>query len=292
MDGKFTDGLVPDHLKELWQSVEQGELERARFVEIEAELKARMAEEWASAMGSHSPRALLPCLAQEIADYKQTDDLASVEKRMRQGTALLRDEWLGNVETDNPEEVIRFYDASDTYIYELMWWHTLQEDESPLAYVNALHLARAHHCHSHLDFGAGVGSGSILFAQNGFETDAADISATMLDFSRWRLEMRNIPADFIDLKSGPLPDEKYDFVTSMDVFEHVLDPAAEVDKLNAAIKPGGILFGRFHSDIDPERPQHIVQDFTPAFNRLAHHGFAEVWKDEWLYGHQAFQKHA
>ena len=41
---------------------------------------------------------------------------------------------------------------------------------------------------------------------------------------------------------------------------------------------------------DVNRPQHIVQDFEPTFERLRSLGFTEVWRDAWLWGHRVFQK--
>jgi hypothetical protein len=31
-------------------------------------------------------------------------------------------------------------------------------------------------------------------------------------------------------------------------------------------------------------------DFAPTFHKLDELGFVEVWRDEWLWGHQVFQK--
>ena len=76
----------------------------------------------------------------------------------------------------------------------------------------------------------------------------------------------------------------------MDVFEHLVDPVKTVNELSEALRPGGFLFGRFHAEIDEDRPQHIVQDFGPVFARLSDLGFVQVWQDEWLWGHQVFQK--
>ena len=47
---------------------------------------------------------------------------------------------------------------------------------------------------------------------------------------------------------------------------------------------------KFDCEVDPERPEHIVQDFQPVFDRFAELGFKEVFRDEWLWGHQVFQK--
>jgi len=175
-------------------------------------------------------------------------------------------------------------------MYELIWWHSLRDDASPLAYVTALHLAQQRGCRRYLDFGAGVGSGGILFAHHGFDVTLADISSTLLQFTSWRLGRRNLHATYIDLKTSSLTRDAFDFVTAMDVFEHLVDPVSTVEQLSGALKPGGFLFARIAAEPDVDRPQHIVHDFEPTFARLRSLGFTEVWRDAWLWGHQVFQK--
>ncbi len=141
-----------------------------------------------------------------------------------------------------------------------------------------------------LDFGCGVGARSLLFQAHGFDTCAADISSLMLDFTKSRLQQRGLQPAITDLKEAQLPEDAFDVVTAMDVFEHVQDPAETVAQLAPSIRTGGILFGRFAADIDPERPSHIATDFEPAFERLAELGFSLLWEDRWLWGHRAYQK--
>ena len=129
-----------------------------------------------------------------------------------------------------------------------------------------------------------------LLARHGFDVTLGDISSPLLEFCRWRLTQRGLPATYLDLKSASLPPERFDLITAMDVFEHLADPVATVDSLWQALKPGGVLFGRFAAEPDAERPMHIVEDFEPTFARLRALGCVEVWRDEWLWGHQAFQK--
>jgi len=76
----------------------------------------------------------------------------------------------------------------------------------------------------------------------------------------------------------------------MDVFEHLSEPEKTVEMLAKSLQPGGILFGRFAAEEDANRPSHIARDFQPTFDRLAGLGFTEIWRDEWLGGHQAFRK--
>jgi len=175
-------------------------------------------------------------------------------------------------------------------LYELMWWHSLGEDTDPLGYVTALYFAQQHGCRSYLDFGAGVGAGGILFARHGFEVTLADISSALLGFSKWRLNLRQLEGAYIDLKAQGFPREAFDFVTAMDVFEHLFDPAGALEDLGRAMKPGAYLFARLQADANEDRPLHIVKDFKPVFKRLGALGFKEVWRDDWVWGHHVFQK--
>jgi 2-polyprenyl-3-methyl-5-hydroxy-6-metoxy-1,4-benzoquinol methylase len=213
-----------------------------------------------------------------------------VERRCQAAVNTVKDEWTDDATRGDIRAIVEFYDHSPAMIYELMWWHTLVDDQSPLAYVTALEFAMQKGCRSHLDFGAGVGAGSILFGRGGMETASADISATLQAFSRWRLDLRKLPARSIDLKTSALPERSFDFVTAMDVFEHLPDPVRTVEELDGALRPGGYLFARLHAEKDEQRPQHIVMDFGPTLRKLEALGFAEVWRDEWLWGHQVFQK--
>ncbi len=54
--------------------------------------------------------------------------------------------------------------------------------------------------------------------------------------------------------------------------------------------PGWKRRDRFHTDEDDDRAQHIVRDFEPTFQKLASLGFEQVWEDDWLWGHKAFQR--
>jgi len=92
------------------------------------------------------------------------------------------------------------------------------------------------------------------------------------------------------LKTSELPAAKYDFITAMDVFEHIAEPEKAVEPVAVALRPGGILFGRFGVEPDENRPFHIARDFAQMFERLAELAFEECWRDDRLWGHQAFRK--
>ena len=221
--------------------------------------------------------------------YVDCANLVEIRRRCTEAVARLKGEWDAKVTRGDRQSIERFYDETETTIYELMWWHTLSDDPSPLAYVTALHFARQRGCRSYLDFGAGVGSGAILFARHGFDVTLADISSPLLRFSGWRLDRRALSTTRVDLKTARLPRHAFDFVTAMDVFEHLVDPEGTVEQLSEVLRPGGFLYARIASEADPDRPQHIVQNFEPTFDRLRALGFVHVWEDEWLWGHKVFR---
>ena len=172
--------LLPDELTDLWQSVEQHELSVEAFTREQERLLAQYRQTWEDALLLQGHRDLRQSLLTELGLYTQCSDLAEIERRCTQAVATLKQEWQATVRSDERQSIERFYDESRTTMYELMWWHSLRDDASPLAYVTALHFAQQRGCRRYLDFGAGVGSGGILFAHHGFDVTLADISSTLL----------------------------------------------------------------------------------------------------------------
>lgn len=282
--------LLPDLLKDLWKSVENNHMTRSEFGAEQERLIDGYRAIWTQALLLGTWTDLRESLLAELIQYSGCGDQEEIQQRCAQALSDVRSEWKAMVSGPSRESIEQFYHESQAMLYELMWWHTLCEDLSPLAYVVALRFAQGHGCQRFLDFGAGVCSGPILFARDRFDVSVADISSPMLDFGRWRFDLRKLNARFIDLKAESLPADTFDFVAAMDVFEHLVDPVGAADDLWRALNSGGFLFGRFHADVDEERPHHIVQDFGPTLRHLHELGFVEVWKDEWLWGHQVFQK--
>jgi cyclopropane fatty-acyl-phospholipid synthase-like methyltransferase len=284
------EALVPSRLKALWAEVDTGRLTSEQCYARQQEWIGGYAEIWADGLLLPGENDLKHSLCVELGKLEGCDNLAEIERRCRSALRKMKEEWNAGFSEGDAEFAVKYYDKSTHYPYELMWWHTLAEDQSPLAYVAALHLALQNGFKNSLDFGAGVGSGGLLFFRHGFTIALADVSSTLLDFSRRRLEARGIPATFIDLKTNELPAGKYDFITAMDVFEHIAEPEKAVEPVAGALRSGGILFGRFSVEPDEDRPSHIARDFGPTFDRLAELGFEECWRDDWLWGHQAFRK--
>jgi 2-polyprenyl-3-methyl-5-hydroxy-6-metoxy-1,4-benzoquinol methylase len=283
--------LGPDQLNELWQAVERKEASEDEYARAEERMLDAYTAVWRQALLLEGHADLQESLLWELSRYVGCADLAEIRRRCQGAVHAIKDGWneKANRSTDRTA-VEEFYDHNQAMLYELMWWHSLGEDTDPLGYVTALHFARQHGCRSYLDFGAGVGAGGILFARHGFEVTLADISSALLGFSKWRLDLRMLEGKDIDLKAQGFPREAFDFVTAMDVFEHLFDPVGAMEALGRAMKPGAYLFARLQADANEDRPLHLVKDFKPVFKCLGALGFNEVWRDNWVWGHHVFQK--
>ena len=284
------DKPLPVRLREMWLSGTQKGMSREEFAVMQQRELDQLAAIWTRALQLPGRDDFVDSSLHELGRWRGINDLAIVRERCENALRCLKLRWERSVREVDARYVERYYEEADEYIEELMWWHTLVDDNSPLAYVVALEFASSAGCKTCLDFGSGVGSGALLFRSQGFDVTLADISRMMLSFCKYRFDARGLDASFINLKQSKLPKTGFDFITAMDVFEHLVDPAETVDLLHHCLKPGGYIYGRFASEVDPARPEHIVQDFQPVFDRFAELGFQEIFRDEWLWGHQVFQK--
>jgi len=64
-------------------------------------------------------------------------------------------------------------------------------------------------------------------------------------------------ADVIDLRHEALPEDRFDLISAIDVFEHLAEPAAALTTLARALRPGGTIFLHFPVGADPSHPMHL-----------------------------------
>ncbi|WP_372426917.1 class I SAM-dependent methyltransferase [Salinarimonas chemoclinalis] len=99
-----------------------------------------------------------------------------------------------------------------------------------------------------LDVGTGTGAFAAAFAEargpgGPISLDLLDKSLPMLDEAARRLADAGLACRLIpgELGVGPLPAGTYDAVLCGHVVEHLPDPAAGLETLRAALRPGGLL---------------------------------------------------
>ena len=281
--------LLPDCLQVIWEEVDTGRRTLEQATDEQERLLGEYRKTWSQALLRHNETDLRTSLLQEIAAFYEIADLSEIERRCTTAVETMRDEWHEHIDPQQRASIESFYNSA-TYIYDLMGWHSLREDNGPLAYVLGLEIARERGVKQCLDFGSGVGSGALLFDRAGIEMSLADISTTLLDFSRWRFSQRGLSAQCYNLQLNSLPTGSFDMILAMDVFEHLTDPETTVELLHRALRPGGLLFARIQVEEAGEHPQHIVRDFEPTFAHMRELGLVETWRDAWLWGHQLFEK--
>ena len=150
--------LLPDRLKEIWERVDTGELTAETAQQWEESLLNRSRATWTAALLREGEVDLKHSLLRELATYLGEDDVGVIEARCRAIGQELRDDWQRIVAREGSildRAVLRPEPGAS---FELTWWHTLVDDQTPLAYVLALEFARRHPGRRYLDFGAGIGS--------------------------------------------------------------------------------------------------------------------------------------
>jgi len=174
-----------------------------------------------------------------------------------------------------PDEIKNFYRTTQSYTFEHVWWHATDTTTNSIN-VELLRYAQQIGASRYLDFGSGVGSNAILFGLHGFTVTLADISPAMLEFARWRLQRRGINAELIDLNQRELPGEQFDFVTAVDVFEHLPCPENELRQLRQAIRVGGVLAFNCRTGEDDDRPMHVLKSERQVWQALRSCGFRQT----------------
>jgi ubiquinone/menaquinone biosynthesis C-methylase UbiE len=96
-------------------------------------------------------------------------------------------------------------------------------------------------CSSALDVGCGVGRFSRLLARHSNQVIAVDLSPGMVEVARETSKgYSNIDFQVADIREYPLPDETFDYITSIATLHH-LPMEATLIRLKRSLKIGGIL---------------------------------------------------
>ncbi|MBN9390859.1 MAG: class I SAM-dependent methyltransferase [Chloroflexi bacterium] len=199
-------------------------------------------------------------------------------------------EWNSGDRT-TPEGLQDFYNNQTSWIFDTMWYHAAQYyGEMPAESVEiALGLGHIYPG-KHLDFGAGPGSSSLFFYKLGWEVYQADISHTMQEFAKWRLNRHNVKATFYDTSREQLPDQTFDLITAFDVMVHIPNAVDTIRSLAQALQPGGYLV--FNIDNQPLTPEirsylaHFYDQQYPILKHVRRLGFRKCAKISYFHVYQ------
>jgi mycofactocin system glycosyltransferase len=229
---------------------------------------------WAAALTLPDQPDLHTSLVAELAEYLG-QPAASVAERCRNAAAAVAQSWR-EAAPATPEAISAFYRQTDGYLFDLTWWHTLREDASALVQAEALQTALTQRACTVLDFGSGIGSLGLLMAQHGLAVTLADINPHLNAYARWRFERRGLSVQWIDMPQNTrtgssLPAERFDFISAVDVLEHLPDPEAALAELSRALRPGGTLFIHLPPAPDSAHPMHLWHDPRLLLRQLHRH---------------------
>ena len=200
----------------------------------------------------------------ELQQYFPQRPAVEIKDTFDRSKALFAEHWhRKDVDTASEEAIVDFYNSTDLEIFELMKWHaSVEAGESlaPLNYFAALEIAAHNGLMDYLDFGSGVGSAGILLARRGLNVTLADVSDPLLSFVRFRMRLRGLQANYIDLKVEQLPREHFDILTCFDVIEHVREPLETLRLLRDGLRTGGYLVLNIPYEEDEDHPMHIMHD--------------------------------
>jgi 2-polyprenyl-3-methyl-5-hydroxy-6-metoxy-1,4-benzoquinol methylase len=221
--------------------------------------ESRLAELWQRALDPDA-RGLPIAIATDLSSFTG-ETVETVMERMARGMDDFKQQWERSaIDVRDPESVAAFYRDQIVEAYELAQWHCgLATGHVPLNYARAALFAQELGAKSILDFGCGIGSGSLALLATGAEVHSADIAQNLLRLTGHRLSRRSHSPVLIDLNGATKPrSHYYDLITCFDVLEHVPDQLATVRELAGYLKQGGRLIANFAEDsTHPERPMHI-----------------------------------
>jgi ubiquinone/menaquinone biosynthesis C-methylase UbiE len=98
-----------------------------------------------------------------------------------------------------------------------------------------------------LDAGSGNGALSIAFAEAGAKVSGVEIEPELVDIANRQAIACHVSPKFhvYDGKKLPFPDNSFDSVISVSVFEHVDDPGMYLKEIWRVLKPSGFLYIAF-----------------------------------------------
>src|SRR5262249_20901246 len=137
--------LGPELVDRLWQSVERKEVSEEEYALQEEKMLDAYLSVWRQALLLEGYADLKESLLSELSRYLGCADLAEIRRRCQGAVKAIKEAWHEKTNRISDRAAVEeFYNHNQAMLYELMWWHSLDEDTDPLGYVTALHFAQQH----------------------------------------------------------------------------------------------------------------------------------------------------
>jgi len=228
--------------------------------------RAELLEIWRSVLAAGEPGDPKVAVVAELAEYFEIDRSEALE-RCVEYVAYSDAEW-EDQDRSTADDLIDYWSRRSP-IFGILMSHALQfTEEHPASSVDIAETLAGRAPGRLLDYGVGPATSSMFFETLGWEVLGADVSATMLDFARWRAARRDSSCEFIDLRDDDPPVGEFDVVVALEVMAHVPDIPATLTQMRDSLRPGGILI--FNVYAPPPGPGTSGHLFVGNYHVLRH----------------------
>lgn len=191
------------------------------------------------------------------------EDSASVRERLREeferpGTNVARSfKEAGLKRYSWSDDLIRFYETTDAFLYELVIWNRNRIKRQMRRWVaKRVGNLGGESCEV-LSIGDGLGFDSLHLAQSGHRVTYFEVPGYSESFAR---RVFDEAGESITVLTDPseIPQGRFDVVVCLDVLEHVPDPPGMVASIASYLREGGLLIvhAPFYM-IHPANPTHL-----------------------------------
>lgn len=252
-----------------------GEAEVGTFAALDraADLTAVPIRGWTHCLIRPGYQSLYRSMVAELAEFLG-ETPAMVDAACGAGAQAVAQDWQQRDlrKGSPPDEVVEFYRTTRSYLFDLT---TFNSEYPHTATLEALvSMARTRGLTRVLDFGSGIGSVGIFFAQNGMDVTLADVSEPLQEYVAWRFAKRGLKVRLIDLNREELPHNTFEVITAFDVLEHLARPAETLHMLGSSSKTGALIALNVEEP-DARFPQHIA-NYEEVFSCVGAAGFRRL----------------
>ncbi len=182
-------------------------------------------------------------LRQDVADYTN-QPIEEVDRKLMNTQMSLAKMW-----REHTGSTYDFYDNNQECLYDDANFNMSEEyARLRLAQLTKLMGQRI------LDYGCGIGTASIMLAEQGNEVIGYDINPYIIDFCNFKKKKYELKVDF----TTKLPDLKqFDTIVCIDVLEHIQNLEGFLQKLGKEMKKNAVLYHFDSFGEDPTHPQHF-----------------------------------
>jgi hypothetical protein len=127
-----TEKLLPVRVRDLWLGAQEKGISEGECAAKQKQELDQCEAIWTRALKLPGEEDLLHSTLVEIGRWRGIDDLRLVRQRCERALTSLKMRWEQTVREVDTRQVEKYYDTADECIEELMWWHTLRDDNSRL----------------------------------------------------------------------------------------------------------------------------------------------------------------